>query len=222
MTIPFLILLGFMFFYFNNHNPTFHILIATAGRKTLKNLLNSLKTELTNRDSITIVFDGENSKTKSEISPEWFLGHKANINIIEQIPNLGFWGHGIRNKYQSVLSPKCTFIMHADDDDIYINGSFNKLRKLCKDSNTLYIARMERIYENSDKQKEIIPTINETKLIKLGNIGTPNGIVPTAIAEKGEWGNFYGGDFHYFDRVKNFANNVVFLDDIIYTVTVRN
>jgi hypothetical protein len=218
--ITIIILILIFIYYIINRPPTFHILIATGGRNTLCNMLNSLKNELTNTDAITIVFDGDNAKAKSEISPEWFIGHKAHINIIEQSPNLGFWGHGIRNKYQNILYPKCTFIMHADDDDEYIPGSFDKLRKLCIDSKTLYIARMQRISKKDDIPVDIIPAINKSKLIELGNIGTPNGIIPTEIAQKGEWGNFYGGDWHYYNGVKDFANNIVFLDVIIYTVNL--
>jgi len=197
--------------------PTFHILIATAGRPSLKNLLDSLKNELTENDAITIVFDGDKAKAKSEISSIWFSAHKSKINIIEQTPNLGFWGHGIRNKYQSILEPNCTFVMHADDDDTYVPGSFAKLRKTCKNPDTLYIAKMERIHP---KNKEIIPSLKQDT-IKHGDIGTPNGIVPSKISSKGEWGHFYGGDFHYYNGVSDHAD-VVFLEHVIYTVTVKN
>ena len=202
----------------SDKTPSFHILIATSGRKSLHKMLNSLKNELNNNDAITIVFDGEKSKQKSKISSEWLNGHKAHINIIEQIPNLGYWGHGIRNKYQGILSPECTFIMHADDDDKYIPGSFNKLRKSCIDKDTFYIAKMERIYKNHNKTTEIIPSINNPKLLTLGNVGTPNFIVPSSIAPKGKWDNVYGGDFSYYNSVCNFANNIVILDNVIYTI----
>lgn len=205
----------------NRSTPTFHILIATAGRPSLRNMLDSLKTELTKDDAITIVFDGHSAKSKSGISPEWLDGHNAHITIIEQIPNLGFWGHGIRNTYQGRLSPECTFVMHADDDDVYVPGSFIQLRKMCADPDTLYITQMERVYKQKGKAREIIPSVNEMQLIKLGNIGTPNGIVPRAIAQKGEWGNFYGGDWHYYNTVQGSAANVVLLDTVIYTIRVR-
>lgn len=197
--------------------PTFHILIATAGRKTLINMLDSLKNELTGDDAITIVFDGDGSKSSSEISPEKLEGHKAHINIIEQRPNLGFWGHAIRNKYQGILSPTCTFIMHADDDDVYISGSFDKLRKLCIDPNTLYVARMERTYKR-DIPNDFIPAIDKPNIIEIGNIGTPNGIIPSAIASKGEWGYACGGDGHYYTVIKDYVNNVVFVDVTAYLV----
>jgi len=174
-------------------------------------MLDSLKNELTEHDAITIVFDGEKAKAKSTITPDWLEGHKSTINIIEQIPNLGHWGHGIRNQYQGNLSPKNAFIMHADDDDIYIPGTFAKLRKLCVDPNTLYITKMEY----RDRPDVIIPSKNH---IELNDIGTPNGIIPWKLAEKGRWLGEYGGDFNYYNSIKDYANNIVFLDLVTYSI----
>ena len=53
--------------------PSFHILIATAGKPCLINMLNSLKNELTKNDAITIVFDGENSIKQSKLSNYWAI-----------------------------------------------------------------------------------------------------------------------------------------------------
>jgi len=191
--------------------PSFHILIATAGRPLLRNMLDSLKNELTEHDAITIVFDGEKAKTKSTITPDWLEGHKSTINIIEQIPNLGHWGHGIRNQYQDNLSPKNTFIMHADDDDRYVPGTFAKLRKLCIDPNTLYITKMGY----GDRPDVKIPS---KKHIEQNDIGTPNGVIPYALAGKGRWLEANGGDFNYYNSIKDYANNIVFLDLITYSI----
>ena len=57
--------------------PTFHVLIATAGRVSLKNLLDSLKDELTERDAITVVFDGADAFTKSTYEDSWINEHKS-------------------------------------------------------------------------------------------------------------------------------------------------
>ena len=191
--------------------PTFHILIATAGRPALRNMLDSLKHELTEHDAITIVFDGEKAKAKSTITPDWLEGHKSTINIIEQIPNLGHWGHGIRNKYQGNLSPKNTFIMHADDDDRYVSGTFAKLRKLCVDPNTLYITKMEY----RDRPDVLIPS---KEYIAQNDIGTPNGVIPTAINGKGKWLEANGGDYNYYNSIKDYAKNIVFLDLVTYSI----
>jgi hypothetical protein len=216
IVISFLVIIAtILFLFLTRKTPTFHILIATAGRSSLLKLLNSLKDELDVNDAITIVFDGNNAMEKSGISSDWFNGHKSHINVIEQIPNLGYWGHGIRNKYQGILNPRCTFIMHADDDDEYIRGSFHKLRHICRDPNILYISKMIYVYKSGDS--EIIPRQNIQ--VKLNDIGTPNGIIPTYISQTGKWGDFVGGDFSYYNLVKDFAKKVVFLDEVIYKVT---
>ena len=183
--------------------PTFHVLIASIGRPTLKRLLDSLR-QLGRRDAITIVFDG----CSRNIEPEWLQGHKATITIVEQKPNLGFWGHEIRNQYQGKLTPECTFVMHADDDDEYIPESFVTLRRLCTDPDTLYISKMK-------SGDQIIPRQNAK--IRLADIGTPNGIIPTLVTRCGYWGHFYGGDFYYYNSVQRYCPTV-FLDAIVYQV----
>jgi hypothetical protein len=191
--------------------PTFHILIATGGRPSLLNMLNSLKFELTINDAITIIFDGEGALEKSTFSEKWLEGHKSKINIIEQKTQLGFWGHGIRNQYQGTLNPETTFILNADDDDIYKEGSFAKLRQLCSDKNTLYIAKF------FDKKKNVyVPSQNYK--IELNDIGTPCGIIPFSVANKSIWGLKYGGDFDYYDKLKSNITKIKFLDIVIYEV----
>lgn len=192
-------------------NPTFHILIATDGRPSLKNMLDSLKPELNSSDAITIVFDGEDALKKSEFKNEWLEGHKSKINIIEQIPNLGFWGHGIRNKYQGILEPKTTFIMNADDDDVYIGGSFGELRNACTSPNILYIAKLYVA-----KSNKILPPSNSNVIAK-SQIGTPSGIIPFDIAAKSTWKNEYGGDFNYYNALQHVAP-IKFLDNVIYKI----
>lgn len=195
--------------------PTFHVLIATAGRVSLKNLLDSLKDELTERDAITVVFDGADAFTKSTYEDSWINEHKSRVSVIVQHDNTGFWGHPIRQKYVSLLSPKTTYIMHADDDDQYISGSFNTLRQLCIEPETLYIAKMN--YSKSPGR--IVPRQN-TKIIEA-DIGNPNGIVPFDLSPKGQWGMSGVGDFDYYNTLQHNAKRIVFLDTIIYTVNER-
>jgi hypothetical protein len=195
--------------------PSFHILIATAGRSTLKNLLDSLKNELLEKDAITVVFDGPGAKEKSGYDDSWFSGHASHHNIIVQDPNLGATGHPIRTKYQTMLSPETTYLMHADDDDEYIEGSFKNLREHCKDPEVLYIAKMNY----SDDTDSVIPSKN--KKIVQDDIGTPNGIIPFKSAGNAEWALNYGGDFNYYNDLQKKVKSIVFLDDIIYTVFKR-
>jgi len=195
--------------------PTFHILIATVGRPSLKKLLDSLKHQLTEKDAITIVFDGLGKKEKSGYNDSWFSEYSCKYTVLVQDPNLGadIGGEPIRTKYQSLLSPQTTYIMHADDDDEYIAGSFEKLRKLCVDPEVLYIAKMAY----ADDPSLAIPRQN--KEIVFADIGTPNGIIPFHSAGKAEWGMFYGGDYYYYNGLQDCVKDVVFLDEIIYTVS---
>ena len=181
---------------------TFNILIATIGRPTLQRMLDSLHQQLNNDDCLTIVFDGHTNMPSSfDISK---FKCKV-INYCEPTP-LGFFGHGIRNKYASILE-KRDFIMHADDDDTYIEDSFHKLRNMIIYDN-LYITKM--IFNNN----LIIPRNNE---IITNNIGTPNGIIPYNLNLLGEWKHFYGGDAEFYKTISQISKTI-FLDLIIYRI----
>ena len=193
--------------------PTFHIVIATAGRPQLEGMLNSLKGELNEGDAITIIFDGKSAKKNSGFSEGWKEGFKAHFNTIEQVPGLKHYGHASLNKYAPKVKPVTTFIMFADDDDTYVAGSFALLRSKCIDSDTLYIAKMKNVEKNL-----IIPDMG-LKEIVLNRIGKPNGIIPYGDMGKAEFGiNTYTGDFDYYNVLKDKVKNIVFLDDIIYTI----
>lgn len=192
------------------HIPTFNIFIATIGRNTLENLIESLVDQLTENDCLTIVFDNNTIRDILNIDKL-----KCKIVITNEQTKLGYWGHGIRNKYSSILE-KRDFILHADDDDIYFPNSFDKLRKECLNTNTIYIAKMV-------KSDGIIIPSNRLDIIQ-GNIGTPCGIIPYEYNMKGNWGYFYGGDGNfYIDLIKKFGR-FIRLQTIIYNCgnTSRN
>lgn len=189
--------------------PTFNIIVATIGRSSLSKLLNSLENELNENDAITIIFDGQDNFNKSNFSNDLLKNLKCKVIVIIQEPKLGFWGHGIRNKYQGNLEVKTTFILNADDDDTYVPGAFDLLRESCTDPNTLYIGKMQH-------STKIIPRQN--KKILMSDIGTPCGIIPFDIASKSVWEWVYGGDFHYYNNLQNYCSKVEFLDIITYKV----
>ena len=192
--------------------PTFHILIATSGRPCLQNMLNSLQSELSDNDAITIVFDGEGSISRSGFSNEWLKGHISQITVIEQPTLLGYWGHGIRNKYQGVLLPKTTFIMNADDDDVYVSGSFDILRNSCVNPHILHIACLYH-----SKKHVRIPSLIERKIMK-DDISTQCGIIPFDKASLSEWKLWYGGDFDYYHHLQHHVSSILFLNTVIYTI----
>jgi hypothetical protein len=196
--------------------PTFHVLIATGGRPELKTMIDSLKGQLSEKDAITIVFDGPGSLEKSTMTDDWTAGFKCPVKKIEQEPALGFWGHEARNKYQGQLEPKTTFVMHADDDDKYIENVFDILRKKCTDPNKLYVARITRS-ENYMNRSQYLPRNNSLE-IAHGSIGTPCGIVPFDVVGKSQWGHRHGGDFDYFNGLQDKVSGVEYLSDVIYKI----
>lgn len=193
--------------------PTFNMLIATIGRSTLKNMIDSLKPELTEADCLTVVYDGRKCYDRSI-----YDGIRCKVNIHEEPVALGHWGHGIRNKYAPLLERR-DFIMHADDDDIYAAGCFSRLRQLIHDASALYIARMSFI---EGEKTRIMP---EGNIIKMGNIGTPCGIIPYELNKQGSWLPIFGGDGKFYEQLeaiqKRTRKNVMFLDELIYIIRPR-
>lgn len=114
-----------------SNQVTFNILIATVGRPSLQNIINSLNDQLNSNDCLTIVYDNTCIIPIFDIS-------KLKCKLVQycEPTKLGFWGHGIRNKYSNLLEKK-DFILHADDDDIYSKDSIEYLRKKCIDLDTL-------------------------------------------------------------------------------------
>jgi hypothetical protein len=162
-------------------------------------MLDSILPFLTRDDHLTIVFDGV---VPTNINTET----KGRVHIYHEETALGSFGHGIRNKYASLLE-RTDFVMHADDDDTYEPGAFESLRELCTDPTTLYIARMQIV------NSRIIPVEDE---ICNTNVGTPNGIVPYDLNAQAKWGLEFGGDFAYYSDLKGMATKVVFLKPVIY------
>jgi hypothetical protein len=164
-------------------------------------MLNSLLPQLTKDDCLTLVFDGHSSIPKFDLSLA-----KCKVNQYYEPTALKYWGHGIRNKYASLLE-KRDFILHADDDDTYVYDAFNYLRNVCNCNNNLYITLM--------KSKSGI----FGRKIKENSIGTPCGVIPYEYNKKSEFLPRYGGDGAFYEKLeKLYPNNIKFLDKIIYLV----
>ena len=191
--------------YKNEHfkDLSIHILLATIGKDSIFNILKCLKFELKKDDYLTIVFDA--SKKNYEKVKDYCRKYiDATINIIYENKNLGFWGHGIRNKHNKLSGD---FIYHVDDDDIIIEGAFNRVRKVLKDKDTLYIFKI------ISEINEVIWKIPE---IKLNQISTQSGFIPSDINHKSFWEYKYGGDYNFYFNLQKSAKKVLFINQIIY------
>ena len=187
-----------------NNNPSFHILIATIGKESIFNMIDSLNQQLNENDYLTIVFDGPHlpniDKVKMKTSD-----FKCKVNIIVEEKNLGFWGHAIRNKYNNLEGD---FVFHIDDDDNIVNDCMYTLRNICQDKNTIYIFKMNVNNDIIWKKKELIPS----------EIGTPMGIIPTKINSTSYFTHRYGGDFDFYKKLENDGNKIEYIDKVIYIV----
>lgn len=179
-----------------------HVLLATIGNDSIFNMLDCLKNELKINDYLTIVFDA--SKKNYDKVKIYCKDIKASVNIIYEETNLGYWGHGIRNKYNKLEGD---FVYHVDDDDIILKGGINRVRKYLKDKDTIYIFKIVT---------EINEVVWKTPQIKLNNISTQSGFIPTSINDKSLWAYKYGGDFDFYNGLMKKSKKILFIDQIIY------
>jgi hypothetical protein len=174
-------------------------------------MLLSLVNELTEKDTLYIFIDGKDNETNSKlIINEIINSFVCEVIITVEDTPLGYWGHGLRNKYQSQL--KGDYIMHADDDDAYIEGSFNKIREKINNSVNDDVIFYYKFYTNFLHKTFVW---NHPRL-SFGNIGTPSGIIPNKPDLFGEWGYIHGGDYNFYKSCK--FEHQEFVDEIIYIV----
>lgn len=180
-------------------------LLTTVGRPTLINMLNSLKSQLDENDTIYIAIDGQKYWQEVDKQLSLFSGFKCSLKPIYEKENLGFWGHALRNKYQHNLDGD--YILHCDDDDIYLKNSIINIKKKQLDKEYIYL------YKLSLKKRNSI--IWKRPKLHRGNIGTPSGVIPNIPTKFGTWGTIYGGD-HMFYESCDFKFEYV--DEIIYQI----
>lgn len=184
---------------------TFHILIATIGRKTLQNMLNSLLPQLSAVDCVTVVYDGFDANHMPTFN---FSQATCKVNQLCEPVSLGYWGHGIRNKYANLLEPR-DFVLHADDDNIYLPGAFKYMREKCTDFTKLYILETS----NSFNAK----SLSNNKILKVGNVDTANGVIPYEYNKQSKWGLKIGGDGEFYVSLQaKYPTNIIFLHKLIY------
>ena len=186
----------------HNDKISIHVLMATIGNQDIFNILKCLKYEMEYQDYLTIVFDASNNNLE-KVKKYCDENIRGQISIIYEDKNLGFWGHGIRNKHNKL---KGDFVFHIDDDDIIEKDSFQKIRRICIDKNTVYIFKIT--IENGQ-------IIWKTPQIKLNEISTQCGLIPTQYNNQSFWECKYGGDYDFY-KILSEKCNILFINTIIY------
>ena len=178
-----------------------NIVIATIGRPSLRRMIESLADQVHEDDCVTLLCDG--------ITPPDYIFQLLACNVVA-IANLkkeGYWGHGIRNKYQSGYYGD--WIINADDDDIFLPEALDSIRQKAIDQSRLYLFRFRHMGQGG---KVYWHTAHKENWI--GNIGTPCMVYsPNVIAPP--WAYEYGGDGIFAQELAS-KLDPVYVNKIIY------
>lgn len=191
--------------------PSITYFLCTIGKRKMTNIVRSIYGQfIRGHDKIAVFFDGPNF---AEVGPEYFqsewdlYGEDISYTVLPQ--NLGFWGHGIRNLYQTTFSTD--YIYNIDDDDQMIEGIIPSVRSdLATHYGKIIIYKIQArggLIWNS-------PTL------AYGNVGTPSGFIYNNPKIMGHWGEWYGGDYEFYRSTaeKIGMENIIFDKKIIYKV----
>jgi len=183
-------------------NSSLHFLLATIGRKTIFRMLDSLEPQLKSQDYLTIVFDAQDDDNVLDKVKFRTSTYPCTVNRIYEEKNLGFWGHGIRNKYQELPGD---FILHCDDDNFYTENSISVIRKICTDKTKFYSFRVGSIPPYTDKDGSPSSETYNQPIQDLEKIFRPMdtgaGVIPSAYNKLTTWEYFYGGDKAFYKKL---------------------
>ncbi|MBA3953855.1 glycosyltransferase family 2 protein [Candidatus Dependentiae bacterium] len=189
------------------YHTSLHFLLTTIGRQSIFRMIKSLENQVKPQDFLTIVFDSKDRDSVFEAVKTKVTELPCKVNVMWEEKNLGYWGHAIRNKHNNLPGD---FILHCDDDDIYLPGSLDTIRAVCQNKNKLYVFRFRMLGSN---------VWNEPR-IAMSNIGTPCGVIPSAYNLLSTWEPVVGGDCMFYENLAKAIgdNKLVFVDYLIYFV----
>ena len=188
-------------------NPSITYLITSIGKPTLKDTLRSLHGQFASGlDKVHLYFDGPCTNDSSQFQEEIDM-YGSDIQVVTLETNLGYWGHGIRNKYQTMCPTD--YVHNMDDDDIYVNSCIPNVRNELRTSyGKVVICKFRTLGSRIIWSKP--------KLI-FGEVGTPSGFIFNRPEVFGTWGLQYGGDFQFYEQIQDNIGkeNLVFKDILV-------
>lgn len=177
---------------------SFNVVIATAGRDTLQDMVDSIAPQLEERDYLTIIWDCQAKPLQ--------INSKCQVITLQNDEPLGYWGHGSRNRWQDELPGD--FFMNGDDDDIYMPNAMRKIREHVKEDK-LYLFQFEHSGQRVPREKRVY----------VGNVGTSCGVYPK-VDKFPKWEYVYGGDGMFYEALSKMLP-VEFVEEVIYLVRPR-
>lgn len=188
--------------------PTLSIIIPTIGRPTLKQTLDSIRSQqLTDGDEIILVQDGpEKAATRHVFEesrlPGKYLGLDRHYGDIGGTP---------RNR--GIAEAGGEYLAFIDDDDRYTSGAFDRIRRGAKaHPKRPMLFRMER--------PGWAPTLWRDKTVRVGNVSTQMFVVPNDPQRLGTWGTQDAGDLAFVctTLAKYPSGAIVWIPDIVSIV----
>lgn len=135
--------------------------------------------------SILVASSGRSSLNAAvqSVLPQLTPGDELLVDVNDDAP----WGHAARNR----MMPRARgeYLMFLDDDDLYVDGAFDKVRAaLAETPDRIHIFRMR--YADGRE-------LWQTEEVACGNVSTQMCVVPNMGRALGQWGNRYEGDFDF-------------------------
>ncbi len=187
-----------------------HFLLPTIGKASIFTMLESLRDQLRKQDYLTIVFDAKDTDGIFEKVKEVTGTFVCTTNVLLEEKNLGYWGHGIRNKYKDLPGD---FVVHCDDDNKYLPSVIGSVRKVCRDKDTLYLFRRSKI-----KNGKPAGLSWQKPVIKKYDMDTGSGVIPCRYNRMCMWDYSYGGEISFYTAMAKLVPNekIFFVDYVTY------
>jgi glycosyltransferase involved in cell wall biosynthesis len=153
--------------------PTFSVIIPTTGRTTLKRTLRRLQRE--DRADIEVIVVSDGAQPVSERIVARAAVRWPAIRYVTGT-HTSKWGNSQR--MQGMQHATGQYLLFIDDDDVHSRGSFTHIRRATRlHPHRIIIFRMRRFDT----------TLWATPIVALGQIGTPQFLVPNRPNRLGTW-----------------------------------
>lgn len=195
---------------------SFNVIVTTAGRPQLGSMLESIAPQLAVTDYLTLISDAAGVWAEHVAGVLAAMPCNCTKVLIMNARQLGWWGHGSRNRWQRQLPG--SHHMNADDDDWYAPDAMDIIRRYAVDlTPRLYIFRMIRRW---DGVVNLIPPMSVTRpaQIKPGTVSTQCGVYRATPGRMREWAYLYGGDGVFFQQLVDAfgEENTTIVPQLIY------
>lgn len=180
---------------------TLSVLVATTGRPTLERTLQSIASQLRPADQLIVIAATDDIARRAAVFGATFV----------QAPRGGDWGASERAV--GIHHATGDYVAFLDDDDIWTTDARELIeQEIVTHSGRPIICRMQIAATGELLWRD------GCQIARMGNMGTPMMILPTAKAKAGKWGRRYGNDFEYWASMQWPADQIVWSSAVIASI----